>query len=322
MLKEDSLLPIRVRFNLDSPRFEDLEKGYEILARGQLMVLSEKRKKESLLLAAHAASETVDSEVGHAAIIPIGFEDGRFHGMAQFMVANPDLPEALVQPTSWELGMTHIRREKVSHQTDRRITLDDPRVPVVLQAAWTFAPGKNELVLVGYEDRLGQLVTAQLDRVWPDPDSAEAVITQIAIVHPERAVCVDAAQEPPAGDEAPRNRVGSLAIGEGVARVDRPMYFISLVCRKKKDARVLWIDRNLVANLSVEFTRQQWDRADDERCVLIRDLIREGQVGWGDFEYHVSVYDDPALEADPIVTRVRKFTAMDSTESVENAGRD
>jgi len=310
-LKEDSLLPLRVRFNQDSPRFDQLEKNYEIQARGQLMVLSERRKKESLLLAAHAASETVDSETGHGAIIPLGFEDGRFQAMAQFMVGSPDLPEALVRETSWELGMTHVHRQKVMHQTDRRITIADPRVPVVLQAAWAFAPGENELTLVGYEDRLGQLVTTQVNRDWPDPDHSSAVVTEVAIVQPESAVFVNAEGEAHAGDDAPENRIGSLAIGEGVARTDRPIYFISLVCRKKRDRRVLWIDRTLVGNLPVEFTRQQWDRADDERCVRIQDLIRENHVGWGNFEYHVNVYDDPSLEADPIVTRVRKFTAVD-----------
>ena len=318
-LKEDSLLPLRVRFNQDSPLFEELEKGYEIQARGQLMVLSERRKKESLLLAAHAASATVDSEAGHGAVIPLGFADGRFQAMAQFMVGNPDLPEALVQETSWELGMTHVHRQKVMHQTDRRITITDPRVPVVLQAAWSFAPGENELTLVGYEDRLGQLVTAQVNRDWPDPDHAGAVVTQVAIVQPESAVFVDAKDEAHAGDAPPENRIGSLAIGEGVARTDRPTYFISLVCRKKRDARVLWIDRTLVGNVSVEFTRQQWNRADNERCVRIQDLIRENHVGWGKFEYHVSVYDDPSPEADPIVTRVRKFTAVEPESPVEQA---
>ena len=310
-MREDSPLPVRVRFNQDSPRFEELERGYEIQARGQVIVLSEKRKKESLLLAAHAASETVDSEVGHAAIIPLGFEDGRFHAMAQFMVANPDLPEALVMETSWELGMTHVHREKVANQTDRRITISDPRIPVVLQAAWAFPPGENELTLVGFEDRLGQLVTAQIELDWPDPNSAEAVVTQVAIVQPESAVFVEAEGKTLTGDAPPENRIGSLAIGDGVARVDRPMYFVSLVCRKKKDVRVLWIDRTLVGNVPIEFTRQQWDRTDDERCVRIQDLIRENHVGWGNFEYHVNVYDDPSLEADPIVTRVRKFTAVD-----------
>ena len=114
-----------------------------------------------------------------------------------------------------------------------------------------------------------------------------------------------------------QTRIGSLAIGDGVARVDRPMYFVSLVCRKKKDARVLWIDRTLVGNVPVKFMRQQWDRTDDERCVRIQDLIREDTVGWGDFEYHVSVYDDPSLEAEPIITRVRKFTAVDPNSSME-----
>ena len=127
----------------------------------------------------------------------------------------------------------------------------------------------------------------------------------------------DAEGEAHAGDDAPENRIGSLAIGDGVARTDRPIYFISLVCRKKRDARVLWIDRTLVGNVPVEFTRQQWDRADNERCVRIQDLIRENHVGWGTFEYHVNVYDDPSLDADPIVTRVRKFSAVDPEPPLE-----
>ena len=81
-------------------------------------------------------------------------------------------------------------------RTDRCVTIADPRAPVVLQASWTFDPGKHQLVLVGYEDRLGQLVTARLDRDWPDPDDAEAAKTA----------------------KAPENRIASLAIGNGVTR--------------------------------------------------------------------------------------------------------
>jgi hypothetical protein len=191
-----------------------------------------------------------------------------------------------------------------------------------MQANWTFVPGENDLTLVGYDDRLGQLVTAKLHRDWPDPDDAEAMVTEVALVQPESAVFVDADKKANAGDPAPENRIGSLAVGKGVARVDRPMYFVSLVCRKKKDARVLWIDRSLVGNVKVEFTRQQWDRTDDERCVRIQDLIRENHLGWGDFEYRVDVHDDPSLEADPIVTRVRKFTAIDPDSPIEKASNN
>jgi hypothetical protein len=308
-LREDSPLAIRVRFDQDAPRFAELEQNFEIQSRGQLVVLSESRKKESMLLAAHAVSEGVESEPGRGVVIPLGFENGRFHGMAQFMVGSPDLPEALVQQTSWDLGMTHVHREKVVHQADRRITIPDPRIPVVLQATWQFAPGENEIVLVGYEDRLGQLVTGEIESLWPDPDESDAAVTDVAIVQPESAVFVNAEGE--ATDGEAQSRTGSLGIGDGVARVDRPIYFVSLVCRRKRDTQNLWIDRTLVGNVSVEFTRQQWDHADQERCVRIQDLIREGQVGWGDFEYHVRVFDDPELDAEPISTRIRKFTAID-----------
>jgi len=313
-LKEDAPLAIRVRFDQDSPRFAELAGSFKIQSRGQLVVLSEARKKESLLLAAHAVSEGVESQPGRGVVIPLGFEDGRFHGMAQFMVFSPNLPEALVRETSWELGMTHVHRSKVVHQTDRRVTIPDPRIPVVLQARWEFAPGENEIVLVGYEDGLGQLITASIDTVWPDPDGSAAAVTQVAIVQPEVAVFVNGAGD---ADSAAESRIGSLAIGDSAARVDRPIYFVSLVCRKKRDKQNLWIDRTLVGNVSVDFTRQQWDHADRERCVLIQDLVREDRVGWGDFEYHVRVYDDSALDAEPIATRVRKFSAV-SFSSLNN----
>ena len=85
------------------------------------------------------------------------------------------------------------------------------------------------------------------------------------------------------------DREGTLAIGDGAAQLDRPIYFVGLVCRNKR-RRDLWIDRKLVGNVAVDFGLQSWSVASEERCVQIRDLILPGQVGWGDFEY-VVLYD-------------------------------
>ena len=52
-----------------------------------------------------------------------------------------------------------------------------------------------------------------------------------------------------------------------------------------------------------------------EIAIRVRDLIRENQVGWGDFRYEVRVYEDGEGDGEPLAQRVREFTAIDPDAS-------
>jgi len=309
-LPEDSPLAIRLRFNVDSPRYDELNRLWELRGRGQLVVQSEAKRKESILLAAHTTVSAVDSETGRNVLIPLGFTDNEYQVLAQFAVDSPELPAGLSASTSWDLGMSLVSREKVHHRVAKRLEVGTAGVPVVLEASWSFPPGPGEIVSVGYEHRYGQLAAVDLETDWPNPNGPAASIMPIAVVQPASGVFwrVDSA-----GEEQLRND-GPLAIGESPAQLDRPIYFVGLVCRGKR-SRDLWIDRKLVGNVSVDFELQKWSGDDEERCVQVRDLIRPGQAGWGDFRYEVRVYADETLEGKPLVERVREFTGLEGGSS-------
>ncbi len=76
-----------------------------------------------------------------------------------------------------------------------------------------------------------------------------------------------------------------------------------------------WIERELLGSTAISFDSQRWTYTKDERCIQIQDLISEGQVGWGDFEYRVRVFPDPDFLGEPIAAGVRQFTAISPTDS-------
>jgi hypothetical protein len=268
-------------------------------------VQSERKRKEAILLAAHTTPDSIDSEGGYSVLIPLGFADDEYHVLAQFAVNNPVLPEEISASTSWDLGMSLVLKDKVRAHVAKRLEVGTPGIPVVLEAAWSFPPGPGEIVSVGFEHRFGQLASVDIETDWPDPDRLTAFITPIVVVQPAEGVFLRVES----ADEELQRTEGTLAIGDDAAQLDRPIYFVGLVCRGKR-SRDLWIDRQLVGNVAVDFGLQIWSGADAERCVQIRDLIRPGQVGWGDFEYVVRVYDNESMEGEPLAERVREFTGL------------
>jgi hypothetical protein len=312
-LKRDAKLPVRVRFNVDSKRAEELSERYEIHARGQLVVMSPGRRKESLLLAAHISSSNVESEPSRGAVIPLGFEDGSFIALIQLAVDNSDFPEGISRGAVWDLGMSRVHRQAVVDAVSTRVELSDPRAPVVLETTWSFKPGPSEVVAIAYENTVGRLVTAEFDQAWPDPSGADVSISPIAVVQQSDAVFVRALKD----GKIEQRRSGPLAAEDGTMRVDRPTYVIALVCRDKGFKKDLWVARELVGETAVEFGLQTWDY-DGQRCVQLRDRIDADQVGWGDFEYRIRVYEDAELVERPIAEASRAFvaTAGDSTLSM------
>ena len=303
-LKRDAKLPVRVRFNPDGERAASLANRYEIHARGQLVILSPGRRKESLLLAAHISSSTVESEPARGAVIPLGFDDGSFIALIQLAVTSPSFPPGVTRGAVWDLGMSRVHRAAVTDSVATRVELSDPRAPIVLETTWSFKPGPSEVVAIAYENTIGRLVTAEFDQAWPDPNAADVSISPIAVVQPAEAVFVRALES----GETKQRKTGSLAVADGAIRVDRPTYVITLVCRDKGVKNDLWIARELVGETAVDFGLQTWGFG-GQRCVQLRDRIEADQVGWGDFEYRIRVHEDAELEDEPIAEASRPFAA-------------
>ncbi len=300
----DQPLPVRVRFDPESERAMEFARLYDIRARGQIVIQSPAARHESVLLAAHAANSAVESTPGRTVLIPLAYDRGKFVALAQLAVANPDLPEGIRTETTWDVGMSHVVDGKVVEDVSSRIEVEDARAPVVLETAWSFRPGESEIVSVGYEQRFGQLVTDDLEPEWPNPDLFRFTVTPTALVQPVDGVFVRVE-----GQEQSSRRRGSLGVGDGSVFVDRPTYAITLVCRGKRYNDEVWIERDLAGDSTVAFAPVHWPH-DGDRCTQIRDLIRPGQMGWGEFTYGIRVRDNPDGIGTPLAEGSREFAAL------------
>lgn len=315
-LGRDRKLPLRVRFNQDSPRFDELESAYDIRTRGQIVIQSESKRKESVLFAAHVSEGTVETDSTVNALIPLGWEDGEYQALVQLRVDNPDLPKELSQSVAWDLGMTHEFKEEIGNKVSRRVQVGDPAVPIVLETVWKLKPGRHKIQSVAYENRFGQIATGEIEEEWPEP-AGDPVISPIAVVQPADGVFVRMS-----GDTEETRPTGPLGIGDGVARVDRQTALISLVCRPKRMRGPLWIERKLIGNSEVEFPMRHWDGGDEERCTPVVDGIAQGLLGWGDFRYRIRVHAREDLSDEALTERTRDFVVWDATVTAEDLGGD
>jgi VWFA-related protein len=302
-LPEDRTLRVLLRLN-ETARGQAAERDFHYRTRGQLVVQSWRKREQSLLLAAHAARETVDADPGRGVVIPLAFAEGAYQALVQFVVRGSDVAARLTTDCMWDMGMTHLLGPDVKGRVSGRVGVEDPTVPVVLETLWTFRPGVNEIVAVGREHRLGQLATAHTKLEWPDPDQARATVSPIALVQQYDGVFVRKN-----GKEEDVRYRGTLGVGPGLVHVDQPAYLVELVCRGKRAKQDLWIQRTLVGETAADFELLKWV-FDGERCIQVRDLVRQGQMDWGDFSYAVAVFDNERLEGDPIATGRRDFSAV------------
>jgi VWFA-related protein len=307
-LPEDQGLRVLLRL-ADTERGRAAAAEFDVHSRGQIVVQSPGRREETLLLAAHAAQETVDSDTGRGVVIPLGFDGKAYQGLVQFVVQGSDLASQLAHGSVWDLGMTHLLGTDVLDSVSARVEVTDPTAPVVLETLWSFEPGLNEIVSVGRERRLGQLATVKLDLDWPDPDQAKVTISPIAVVQQQEGVFLRKK-----GDEQEVRHRGTLAVGEGFVRTDHPAFLIELICRAKRTQEDLWVRRRLSGEEAADFELLHWQADRGERCIQVRDLVHEGQMSLGKFSYEVSVFDNQALLGEPVASARHEFKALPETQ--------
>jgi VWFA-related protein len=311
-LRMDSPLPVLLRLNEDSERARAVAESFDFRTRGQLVIQSERKREQSLILAAHVSSGAVDSNPGRGVAIPLSFQDGKFDALVQFAVRGVDLPGNVSEGCVWDLGMMHVFDPNIAGRVSGRVEAEEAASPIVLETMWRFSPGQNEIISVGREHKLGQLATVQLDLDWPDPNKSKVSLSRIAVVQQVEGVFLRKD-----GKKEELRRRGSLGVGAGTVDVDRPAYLIELACRGPRMKKDIWIQRRLVGESSAEFELLKWG-FDGERCIQIRDRVQERQMSWGEFTYEVRVYDNPELEGEPLAAHERQFTALEQ-DGVEQA---
>ena len=248
-------------------------------------------------------------------MIPLGYRGGKFEALVQFVVRTPELPPGLVSDSLWDLGMTKLSGTDVTGDVSGRVGTDDPSAPVILETRWDFQPGDAAVMAVGHEQRLGQLATSHIKLDWPDPNKNRLSVSPISVVQPHEGAFLTKSKGKGKGAKSNEEarREGSVALGEGQALVDRPLALVGLVCRGKKMKDDVWVVRELAGGNKVEFPSIHW-QFDGERCIHLRDVLKNGQMGWGDYVYDIKVFENEAMTGEPAASRQRIFSAVDVSE--------
>jgi VWFA-related protein len=263
-------------------------------ARGQIRIQSESRRLSSRLMAAFASPQTMESRLPvHGIVIPTGYEKGEYAALVQLHVPGSSLPT-----TSWDLGLSLISRGEVAADVSGRVSVNEPRVPVVLEQEMRFRPGPFKLVGVVHETTADDMGTGEVESNWPDPDDSEVTLGPVALMQPTPAAILR--------DEVLRSE-GSVGIPEGgLARTDRSTVLVGIVCRAKGTKRELRVERTLLGDaesfapfgpLKLEFG--------DDRCAQIQDYIPAGSMSSGMFSYEIRVLD----KKEELASTVRQFAA-------------
>ena len=184
--------------------------GVETRTRARLLVQSDSDRLQSSLSAAFVFSEPVIPGKGiHIAVIPTGFEKGRYSALVQAAVAGSTLPSA-----TWDLGLTMAAKGRVKHQASGRISIGGSGVPIVLETVMSFAPGSFEITAVGHETTTDQLLTTKIEDAWPDSKEDVVTLGPIALLQPIVGVFLR---------DEDRRLQGSVGYGErDWVRTDRP----------------------------------------------------------------------------------------------------
>ena len=278
--------PLTVRVDVTRPK---------VRARTRSLILfqSEGARRMSRLLAAFAFPEGVRDRlpVG-GAVVPLGFEDGRYTALVQAV-----LPVGLLPREEWDVGISVLSSGTSRDDVARRISLGRAGVRAVLEAELSFRPGAFEVVLVGQENASGRIATGQVTGVWPDR-ADEPALGPLAMLQPAAATFVR-------GDQVRSEGSLALAIDEPV-RADRPLAFVGLVCRGSRKSTTLAVVRALRGERALELPPLELV-LDPESCAQVRDLVPADTLAPGQYTFEMRV-----AGTDVVTTRAFRVAAVET----------
>ena len=266
-LPQDKLL--RVLLTTERPKVK-------VFTRGQLVLQSESSRRTARLLSAFAAPASIETDVPlHGALVPTGFDHGRYTALLQVQAAGLPLPG-----TTWDLGASLLTAGEVKGDVSTRVKVDAPNTPVIFEAEMSFRPGPYEVVLVANEASSNQLGTRRLEGAWPVRDDGPA-ITPIVLLQPAGALFVR---------DGKTRASGPLVLGESDRlRTERATALVGMVCRGPAKGRFT-LERVLVGESETRFENLELD-LDDEPCAQFRDVIEAGTLTPGGFTYRALLVD-------------------------------
>ena len=263
---QDKPLPVRV--DVDVP-------GVKTRARTTLVIQSESARRMATLLAAFTAPDTLHDTVPmHGALVPLDLDGEKLRLLVQ-----ASLPETiLAQGEEWDVGMSLVSGPAVRDEASGRISVKRPGVCIVLESEMSVRPGPFEVALVGMESTTGRVATGRLSGSWIGALSDGVSAT--SILQPAEGAFLR---------DGKVRTTGSLAIGDQDAvRADRPVAFVTLVCRTQKRQTTARVLRSLSGPTSSEFDPLDLPLG-ESGCAQVRDVVPPGTLASGDFSYGIKV---------------------------------
>jgi len=262
-LPEDRPLPVHVSVR---------EAGFSTQVRGQVVIQSEMARRVSDLKAAFLRQGEGDGGAISAAVIPTGYEKGRYSALVQVAVPASPLPGG-----KWEIGASLVTGGTAREIVKRTVGTNVTGVPVVLEEVERFPAGPFEVIAVARDVSTDTIVSRRVSGEWPGTKDT-AAIGPIAVLEPVKGAFVR--------DRATRTS-GSLARSESEPlRSDQPAAIVGLVCRGKDGPAAVRAERRLVGEEVTDLAPIDLDLS-REPCAQVRDVIPANTLGAGRFLYEI-----------------------------------
>lgn len=295
-LRLDQALGVKIRV----PDHENVQ----VMARGRVVVPSEKNRRTSRLLAAYTLPEAEESPYElHVQVIPRGYEGGDYLGTLQLSVKGLDLPVS-----TWDMGVAIVVRGKVRHHT-ARLKTNRPDLPIAMLHPMEFPPGEFEIMAVAHNVDTDEIASAELNGEWPRPKDSLASIGPLAVLQPVEGAVLS-------GDTVKTSSPLAFAEDEPLDP-DRATALRSVVCHSPDNRRPMRVSRTVLgAGGEPVFEAEGALELDDQRCAVIQDIIAPSLMGSGTYRYRLRVSDEGG--ADELAATERKFHVWDREESLED----
>jgi VWFA-related protein len=251
----------------------------ELRSRGRIVVQSESAQRTSRILRAFGAPGAIEDPFDvRANFVPTGFDGGSYSALVQVSV-----PGMGLQSSSWDLGLSIVREDKIRDESSGQLSVSGPGVPVVYELEVKLKPGSYEIVSVAHETSTGLVASNQSRLDWPAVVGAAG---PIALLQPSAGVYLR---------DGETRLHGSMARAqEQPVLTELPTAFVGLVCRGRKAGGVFEVERSLVGDSRVDFDPLILDLQED-RCAQVRDVVSADSLRPGYYHYDLRVSQNGKL---------------------------
>ena len=269
-LPEDRSLSMDVRITVP---------GVRVRTQTSVTVPSESARRTSMLLAAFLNEVgDADTVAMRGGIVPLDVVEGRLRLLVQTSLPETQDPRR----EAWDVGLSVVSGGGVTREASGRVTVDRPGVKIVLESETEVEVGDYEVAAAAAEDGSGRIGNGRITGSWPGKVPPGGIVG-VAVLQPSPGAFLR--------DGAVRE-TGSVIIGdEDPVLADRPIAFVSLVCRTSKRQKTARVHRAL---LGASITFPDDDVAlDASACVQVRDVVPSGTLARGTLTYVVRVVGAP-----------------------------